>query len=182
MTALHFDVGAADGVLDEATSHGIMALQKTYDLPRTGQLDDAVLTKIGESPAPPAPITPGGEANRVEIDLNRQVLYLYEGGALSRILSVSTGNGERFCSEGHCRNAVTPTGAFKVSRENDGGWESGPLGDLYKPQYFNGGIALHGAKSVPAQPASHGCVRVPMNSADWLAGTVTAGTPVYVAG
>ena len=179
LAAMHFDVGPADGVYDEGTSHAAMAFQKVYDMPRTGRIDEALILKVAESPAPPAPIVPGGEPGRVEIDLQRQVLYLYENGGLTAILPVSTGNGERYCSGG-CRNAITPTGAFRVYRQAQG-WEIGPLGGLYNPQYFEGGFAIHGSQSVPAHPASHGCVRIPMGSAEWFPAHVAVGTPVYVA-
>jgi lipoprotein-anchoring transpeptidase ErfK/SrfK len=33
---------------------------------------------------------------------------------------------------------------------------------LWYPLYFLRGFALHGYPSVPAYPASHGCVRLPM--------------------
>ena len=36
---------------------------------------------------------------------------------------------------------------------------------LYYPMYFLRGFAIHGYPDVPAYPASHGCVRIPM----WLA-------------
>ena len=43
---------------------------------------------------------------------------------------------------------------------------------LYHPMYFLRGFAIHGYPSVPAWPASHGCVRIPL----WLAsGLVNAG-------
>lgn len=176
---MHFDVGTVDDVPDAATSNAVMAFQKTYDLPRTGELNDETLTKIASNPPPPAPLKPDGEPHRVEVDLNRQVLYLYEGGALSKIVPVSSGNGERFCSQGRCRNAVTPTGAFRVYRQGHG-WERGPLGSLYNPAYFVGGVAIHGSESVPATPASHGCVRIPMGTAEWFPSRVPVGTPVYV--
>jgi hypothetical protein len=98
---------------------------------------------------------------------------------VSRILPVSTGSDERFCSEGYCRYAVTPRGAYSVYRAASG-WETGPLGDLYNPLYFNGGIAFHGAYSVPGYPASHGCVRIPMNAAEWFPAKVGIGWPVFV--
>jgi hypothetical protein len=107
------------------------------------------------------------------------VLFLYEGNNLDTILPVSTGSNERFCSEGWCRIAVTPTGAFTVFAQ-DSGWETGPLGSLYNAQYFNGGIAIHGSPSVPGYPASHGCVRIPMSAAEWFPDKITTGTPVYV--
>ena len=31
---------------------------------------------------------------------------------------------------------------------------------MYRPNYFYGGYAVHGMTSVPAYPASHGCVRM----------------------
>jgi hypothetical protein len=117
----------------------------------------------------------------VEVDIPRQVLFLYEGGRLAKILPVSSGSNERFCSEGWCRKAVTPGGAFAVYRQAKG-WETGPLGSLYNPQYFNGGIAIHGSPSVPSYPASHGCIRIPMSAAEWFPSHLYNGMPVYVTG
>jgi len=88
---------------------------------------------------------------------------------------------ERFCSEGSCRIAGTPTGAFKVYRQ-DSGWNEGPLGSLYNANFIVGGIAIHGSNSVPAQPASHGCIRIPMSAAEWFPSKARVGTPVYVTG
>ena len=33
-------------------------------------------------------------------------------------------------------------------------------GNMYRPLYFDGGQAIHGANSVPRSPASHGCARL----------------------
>jgi lipoprotein-anchoring transpeptidase ErfK/SrfK len=178
---LHYDVGAVDGTWDQATSDAAMAFQKVHGMARTGVVDDQFIAAVAGSFDPPAALVPDGEPHRVEIDLRRQVLFLYEGGGLSAILPVSSGNGEEFCSEGWCRNAVTPTGSFNVYRQGSG-WETGPLGSLYNPQYFEGGVAIHGSESVPAEPASHGCVRIPMGSAEWFPSHVSVGTPVHVVG
>lgn len=43
-----------------------------------------------------------------------------------------------------------------------------PLGVLYRPKYFVGGVAVHGYPNVPPYPASHGCVRVTNEAMDWL--------------
>jgi lipoprotein-anchoring transpeptidase ErfK/SrfK len=176
---LRYDVGAVDGTVDEVTKSAMMAFQKVHGMERTGEVTQDLINKVLATNGTPPALVPGGGANRVEVDLARQVLFLYEGDALSRILPVSSGNGERFCSGGYCRNAVTPTGDFAVYRQV-AGWDRGPLGDLYNPQYFNGGVAIHGAKSVPAEPASHGCVRIPMSAAEWFPGHVSLGTPVFV--
>ncbi|MGH9284035.1 MAG: L,D-transpeptidase, partial [Acidimicrobiales bacterium] len=97
-------------------------------------------------------------------------------------LSTSTGNNRKFTSEGHTRRAVTPNGTFTVAYKRQG-WRKSPLGLLYRPAYFNGGIAFHGAPSVPATAASHGCVRLPMPFADWFAEVASpVGTTVHVYG
>jgi peptidoglycan hydrolase-like protein with peptidoglycan-binding domain len=180
LDAQRYDVGAVDGVFDGNTTNAVMAFQKVHGFGRTGRATDQVLLTAATS-GPPGPLVPGGGATRVEVDIPRQVLFLYQGDALFRILPVSTGNGSRFCVDGRCTRAVTPGGAFRVTRRVSG-WDSGPLGRLHNPLYFNGGIAIHGATSVPAYPASHGCVRIPMSASPWMPSRVPNGTPVYVKG
>jgi len=62
----------------------------------------------------------------------------------------------------------------------DAGLEVAPLGELWWPMYFNGGIAIHGSPSVPPWPASHGCIRIPMYAAPTFYYEVPAGTRVHV--
>lgn len=171
--------GAIDNLFDGDTAQAVMAFQKVTGLERTGRATDDVVALLNATTLPPAPLVPGGGFNRVEVDRDRQVLFLYEGNVLTRILNVSTGSGQRFCSQGWCRLALTPTGAFAIVDQRQG-WETGPLGSLYNSQYFNGAIAIHGSRSVPAYPASHGCVRISISAADWLPDHVGVGTPVYV--
>lgn len=178
LDALHFDVGIVDGVYDGNTAAGVTAFQKVFGLPRSGRATPDVVDRLPLA-QPPPPLVPGGGPTRVEIDLPRQVLFLYQGDALHRILPVSTGTGKRFCDEGECGIAVTPSGSFRVQRRIDG-WRKSNLGRLYNPLYFRGGIAIHGFPSVPARPASHGCVRITMTAAGWFPQLVPDGTPVYV--
>jgi len=180
LDALHYWIGTPDGVFAQDTVYAVQAFQKVTGMARTGRATDDVV-KAMETATTPAPLVPGGEPNRIEVDIPRQVLFLYEGNSLSKILPVSTGSMERFCSEGYCRIAGTPTGAFKVYRQ-DSGWNEGPLGSLYNANFIVGGIAIHGATSVPAQPASHGCIRIPMSAAEWFPSKARIGTPVYVTG
>ena len=177
LASLHYDV-SPNGSYDAATTQAVMAFQKVNGLGRDGVAGDATLAKLS-APATPGPLVPGGGSTRVEVDVARQVLFFYKGGSLYRIVSVSTGSGQRFCVKGRCATAVTPGGSFRV-RGKVSGWQTGELGKLYKPSYFNGNIAIHGALSVPGGPASHGCVRVPMSSADWIYASLPIGTPVYV--
>ncbi|MEA2684828.1 MAG: hypothetical protein QOE93_23 [Actinomycetota bacterium] len=181
LDALHYDVGDIDGTFDKVTMYAVMAFQKVHGFGRDGRATDEIIASMAADPGTHAALAPRGGPNRVEVDLGRQILFLYQGGSLTRIVPVSTGSEERFCSEGYCRYAVTPRGAYTVYRVASG-WETGPLGDLYNPLYFNGGIAFHGAYSVPGYPASHGCVRLPMNAAEWFPDIVGNGWPVFVSG
>ncbi len=174
---LRFDV-TVDGKMDDNTRQALIAFQKLNGLPRTGQATPDVTNALATAKAP-APLRPDGGATRVEIDLSRQVLFLYVNGSLNKVLPVSTGTGKRYCDGGKCGTAVTPRGSFRVERRISG-WRKSDLGRLYNPLYFNGGIAIHGFPSVPTSPASHGCVRIPMGSADTFPSLVPNGTPVFV--
>jgi len=178
LAALHYDVPNADGHYGDSTRQAVLAFQKVNGLGRDGVAGPETLGRLA-NPTTPGPMVAGGGSTRVEVDVARQVLFFYRGDALDKIVPVSTGSGERFCVNGRCSTAVTPGGSFRV-RGKVSGWQTGDLGRLYKPSYFNGNIAIHGALSVPAGPASHGCVRVPMSSADWLYAALPVGTPVYV--
>jgi N-acetylmuramoyl-L-alanine amidase len=179
LASLHYFVGQVDEGYDGDTRDAVLAFQKVTGMDRSGRATDDVVAAITSTSGPAAPLVPRGGFKRVEIDLERQVLFLYEMNNLDLILNVSTGSNERFCSEGWCRRAVTPPGSF-VLYEKRSGWEKSPLGWLYNSQYFNGGIAIHGSRSVPAYPASHGCVRISMSAAEWFPGRLSVGTPVYV--
>lgn len=180
LAELRYDVGNVDGTFDATTHHAVMAFQKVQNLPRTARATPDVMAALPAA-AMPAALLPTGGSDRVEIDLKRQVLFLWQGGNLVRTLSVSTGTGKRYCVDGQCAKAVTPGGSFRVTRKIKG-LRVSRLGKLYNPLYFNGGIAIHGSPSVPAGPASHGCVRIPMTASLWFHQTVPTGTPVYVVG
>lgn len=179
LEALRYYVGTADATYDGDTRDAVLAFQKVTGMDRTGRATDDVVAAINAAKPGVEPIVPNGGLRRVEVDLERQVLFLYDANNLKTILNVSSGSNERFCSEGWCRYAVTPPGSFTVY-EKRSGWETGPLGSLYNAQYFNGAIAIHGSRSVPAYPASHGCIRISMNAAEWFPDELIVGTPVYV--
>jgi L,D-transpeptidase catalytic domain/Putative peptidoglycan binding domain len=183
---LHYDVTDTEGQYGDQTYHAVLAFQKTNRLNRTGSANSQTLAAL-ESATTPAPMMPNGGTSRVEADLTRQVLLIWENNELYRIVSISSGNGKDFCSldpetnKTECDVAVTPTGSFRVTRRWVG-WRESKLGEMYNPLYFSGGFAIHGSLSVPGYPASHGCIRVPMVSAEWLPSIIEDGTPVYVFG
>jgi lipoprotein-anchoring transpeptidase ErfK/SrfK len=179
LSQLGYMVGNVDGVLDGATKHGITAFQKWEGLERNGLADGATLSRIGSAQTPtPRFSTP---PDHIEVDIPRQVILMVRGGRVTAVVPTSTGTNKKFTAQGYTRRAVTPNGQFQINFKR-AGWRKSPLGMLYRPSYFNGGIALHGSKSVPTSPASHGCVRVPMAFADWFADNAPIGMVVYVYG
>jgi peptidoglycan hydrolase-like protein with peptidoglycan-binding domain len=180
LAAQGYDVGPTDGVFDVLTTQAVIAFEKVAGLPRSGRATTDVVAAL-DSASLPAPLVPGGGPDRIEIDLGRQVLFLYKGGALARILPVSSGSGRPYCENGNCGDAVTHAGSFQVGLKIRGLHVS-PLGQLWNPLFFDGGIAIHGSPSVPTYPASHGCVRIPMSATEWFFDAVPGGTPVYVVG
>ena len=65
------------------------------------------------------------------------------------VLNTSTGSGEHYTNKGSTRVATTPAGTFSTFRSVNH-LDKGPLGDLWRPRYFNGGIAVHGRATSPA--------------------------------
>jgi peptidoglycan hydrolase-like protein with peptidoglycan-binding domain len=183
---LHFDPGGVDGHYGGDMAYAVTALQKLYGFSRNGRLGDAEAMALAGFTYP-APLAPNGEPNRTEIDVGKQVLTLYQNNQVRLITTTSTGSGEHYCYTDKyrpvqvCENAFTPSGKYAYNRFVDG-WDESPLGHLYNPYYFNGGIAVHGYTSVPASPASHGCVRIPMTISKYFHTLVNKGDPVYVFG
>ena len=147
---------------DASLRHALIAFQKIEGRNRTGVLTREELEALRVAQGPQAFET---GYPHIEVDLHRQVLFVVDvSGVPLRILPISSASGEFFTEGGDTRQAITPTGRFKVYRKIEG-WRKSPLGALYYPNYIHYGIAIHGNPSVPAHPASHGCVRIPMFAA-----------------
>jgi lipoprotein-anchoring transpeptidase ErfK/SrfK len=102
-----------------------------------------------------------------------------DDGTITRIVPVSTGSGRRYNEKGNRGLAYTPKGRFRIYGKVSG-WKTSPLGLLYYPSYFSDGLAIHGNPSVPSQPASHGCIRVPMFAAREISQMLPVGTIVII--
>lgn len=174
--------GEVDGVYGRETAAAVVAVHKLAGMDRTDvwqyedwkiELDhDAILARNPD------------EMDRLEIDLARQVLFVIRAGEIVAILPVSSGNGEVYWSQnggpgGGYVHATTPKGDFRLIKHIDG-WRKNYLGNLYKPWYFTPYYAVHGSGSVPAHPASHGCVRIPTWEADNVDSLFELGLPVHI--
>lgn len=179
LTDLGYWLGTPDGTYGQLTRQAVMAFQKAEGLGRDGTAGPVTLGAL-DAASRPTPRDGGG--THLEIDLARQILLVVEGGQTRYVINTSTGNGEAYANPGGgSAVATTPPGSFAIQREIDG-LRHAPLGTLYRPKYFNGGIAVHGSGSIPAHPASHGCARVTNAAMDllWSSGLAPVGTPVLV--
>jgi peptidoglycan hydrolase-like protein with peptidoglycan-binding domain len=180
LTTLGYYASAVDGERGPALRSAVMAFQKVQGIGADGIVGKGTLAALK---APRAPkLKASSPADRVEVDLTKQVLYVVKAGAIARILPVSSGNGASYKQKnGHKAKALSPVGWYKIQRRIIGVREA-DLGKLYDPQYFYRGWAIHGSNSVPAYPASHGCIRVTRADAKYLLTAIGVGTSVYVYG
>ena len=176
LAELGYWTGPIDGLLDEGTRSALIAFQKWEGRQITGKLTRDEIHAIRTATPPKARDV--GYAH-VEVDIDRQVLLIVNDDDSVRVLHVSTGSGKPFMDLGQMSVAYTPRGRFVVY-DKTFGWEDGALGSVYYANYISGGVAIHGYLSVPAQPASHGCIRIPMFAAREVSKLLPVGTIVLV--
>jgi Putative peptidoglycan binding domain/L,D-transpeptidase catalytic domain len=177
LAALGYEVTKPDGEFGSETHHAVIAFQKVNRLDRDGVAGPKTLKAL-EDPRRPQPRSRGGGL-LIEADLTLQVVYVVENGKVEQILDASSGSGAQYVVDGDMRIAHTPEGSFHVERKINA-WHRSPLGLLYRPAYFVGGYALHGAPNVPPFPASHGCIRITTTAMDRLYDRLALGTPLLV--
>lgn len=165
LNALRYWCGTPDGSFGHLTQQAVFAVQKAAGLGRDGVVGARTWGALDAGKQPGRRITSG---SGFEVDLSRQLLILTGGGRIACILNTSTGSGERYYSGGRWKTATTPKGDFRMYRLYSGGWQSGPLGNLYRPGYYDRGWAIHGSTSIPTYPASHGCSRISVGASDYL--------------
>jgi peptidoglycan hydrolase-like protein with peptidoglycan-binding domain len=175
---LGYWIGKSDGSFGSQTLQAVYALQKAAGLGRDGVVGPKTQKALDQGVRPKAKSTSG---HLVEIDLKRQLLMLIDNGKVTQVFNTSTGSNQHYEYDGNTHLAVTPRGHFTVSRQIDGN-RVGPLGPLWRPKYFNGGIAMHGSASIPPYPASHGCARLSNAAINWIwaSGKVPLKTKVWV--
>lgn len=128
-----------------------------------------------------APRVGTGGPKSIVVNLSHQWLYAYEGDTLVFDAPVATGRD----------GMETPAGNFSIYAKlkvqtmdgvTDGEYWVVP--NVPNVMYIHGGVALHGTYwhnlfGSGARP-SHGCVNLPLRSAEWLYNWAPMGTPVSV--
>jgi N-acetylmuramoyl-L-alanine amidase len=174
---LGYQVQEADGQFGPETHHSVVAFQKVNRLGRDGVVGP-ITRKALANPRMPKPRS-AKAGFHVEADLTLQVVYMVRDGKVLEALDASSASGQTYTVDGDVRLAVTPLGGFTIQRKIDA-WRKSKLGLLYRPAYFVGGYALHGAYSVPPFPASHGCIRITITAMNRWYAKLPVGTPMLV--
>lgn len=153
------------GYYDAGTSRAVLAFRKTNGFARNGYADAKVFSMVlkGQGAFRPRYENP---RKHVEFDWSRQVLALIENGRAKRVYHSSSGK------------PSTPTvfGTFRFYRKEPGTNSH----QMVHSNYFIGGYAIHGYFDVPAFPASHGCLRVPIPNALQIDRQIDLGETIYV--
>lgn len=171
--------GPIDGSYGAMTQQAVMAFRKEIGASRSFSWSNSHWDELNNYVRPWTPYRLN-EPDRIEVNLSRQVIYLFKGGGLVGVFPISSGNGQPYeNSFGTFVNAYTPTGDFRITRHIVGERIS-YLGTLWNPWYFKGGFAIHGSPSVPGYPASHGCIRLTFWDSDFLENQLYVGMPVHI--
>ena len=171
---LGYPVGTVDGVQDGHTLRALCAWRRLSGRnAHRGGIQAAEYERILATRGLPSVSRTG---RHLVVDRTCQVVTYRADGRVQRVFAASTGRPGK----------ETPTGAFSVYRKR-AGWHTStlypaPQPNMYNTLYFNGAVALHGAREVPTEPASSGCVRVTPAVADFLFPRVPIGARVEVIG
>jgi peptidoglycan hydrolase-like protein with peptidoglycan-binding domain len=184
LASLKYFVGPIDGQFGGDTQAALWAFQEINGILVTGVVDAATKRALAHPRTYTSPYYRGKRATRVEVSQALEVLVLFKNNSIELISHVSSGGGYLYnCGSYGCSRAVTPNGTYYTTVFMPG-WVQVPLGEMYNPVFFIGTVfAIHGDTYVPAGPASHGCVRVPMDlSYVFHKLLATPGTQVHVYG
>ena len=181
LAALKYYPGATDGRFGTNTLEAVWAFYEAQGMKPHSYVSKAMKWRLAH-PRAPKVLVKHGAANRIEVSLSREILVLYRNNKVQLISHVSTGGHYYYCSPGGgCGYAVTPTGNFRTVVFMRG-WVHVPLGEMFNPVFFIGtAFAIHGDTDVPLAPVSHGCVRIPMDIANFFHKLVKVpGERVYI--
>jgi len=180
LAQLKYYPGTIDGEFGPDTQAALWAFQEINGLKVTGTIDAQTGWALVKPKAYKSASYAGKRATRIEVSQALEVLVYYENNKIVLISHVSSGGGYYF--DGGAQ-AITPNGTYNTTVYMSG-WVHVPLGEMYNPVFFIGTeFAIHGDTYVPAGPASHGCIRVPMDIAAFFHKMVkTPGTQVHVYG
>jgi lipoprotein-anchoring transpeptidase ErfK/SrfK len=169
LNTARFPAGPADGCTGPKTRAAVQAFQRAQGLVADGVAGP--LTRAALEDPRPVAVQSATPRVHVEVDRARQLLILVRNGRAAAVFAASTGK----------PGYETPAGSFRVAYQQRRSWSWEYSTTLPWASYFiaSRGIAVH-AGETPAQPASHGCVRVPKPFAKRIYRAMAPGTVVLV--
>jgi lipoprotein-anchoring transpeptidase ErfK/SrfK len=168
LAALRFHVPGESASFSHELTDSVIAFQKAFELPRTGIVGPETWRML-ERAAVPRPRY-RNPSPHIEVDKTRQILLVVQDGDVTAVLPVSSG-----------ATGNTPEGKHVIRWKAPATTTWLGSGILYRTMTFVGNsFAIHGWVDVPPYPASHGCVRIPIWTADWLYQQSPVGETVYV--
>jgi peptidoglycan hydrolase-like protein with peptidoglycan-binding domain len=190
LAELRYYPGPRNGHFGRDTLEAVWAFKEVQDIQTKVEPNEVgpVMQHALVAPRQPRVLMRGGGQLRIEVDLTREILVLYRHDKVDLISHVSAGGGYYFpCpGGGTCGPAITPDGNYQAQWYAPG-WLNVPLGRMYNSVFFIGSdFAIHGDTPIPLHPASHGCVRIPVDVAKFLHTRIhisqAGGTPIYIRG
>jgi lipoprotein-anchoring transpeptidase ErfK/SrfK len=166
LQAQGFHTGTKGARVTSGTRLAIKAFRKTNGMGRSDRYRTAIFRKLLMDKGAYKPRYTQGR--HVEVDISRQVMSLIQGDTPVHTFHISTGA------------SATPTvrGKYRFYRK-DAGYNAKRM---YFSVYFIRGYATHGYNPVPNYPASHGCVRNPIQFSRFIYNWTQIGMPIYVYG
>ncbi len=169
---------------DELVSPGLLVA----DGGSTAGQDTAVPT-ARDRHRDPVPSTRKPWISRIAIDLTSQTIrYEWGNGSPGGGSSISSGRGQPCTAHDPCANQnnlnCTPTGTFSPAFLGGPGYTNadGDAMAWYVDLGTGRGIGIHDSQPVLGRPASHGCVRLPMNIASAINQHVIRRTTIVISG
>jgi len=168
LTALaYLPGGSVDGVFGDETWQAVVAFQGWQRIDPDGVVGPVTRHALARAQRPrPWLALP----RALEIDVRRQVLLIVVDGRVERAVHASTASSPY----------QTPHGRFVVIRRDRESWSRQYHVWLPDALYFYRGWAIHGFPTVPDRPATHGCIRIPLQDAAFVFKQAPLGTPVLV--
>ena len=205
LSELGFFVGPIDGQFGNLTKMAVWAFEKLVMQTPRDEATGVVTDEMWQLMQQPMRIEPRrwhskGQTtvNHTEVYLPEQVIVFFQDDQVALISHMSSGTGQEWKEEvtidvgeygnergteplvrGEIGWSITPGGVYDIDRMIEGVRQSA-LGGMWDPAYFNYGIAIHGAMNVPLEPASHGCIRVPLKVGEIFHDYVDIGDSVFV--
>jgi lipoprotein-anchoring transpeptidase ErfK/SrfK len=164
----YLPAGAITGHWGYRTSEALVAFQAWQGLQRDGTVGPKTLAALAAASAP-VPRT-HVKGRLIEIYRALGVTLLVDNGHVVRAVHSSSGK----------PGYTTPAGTYSVFRKESKSWSRPYRVWLPYASYFNRGVALHAYPTIPAYPASHGCIRIPTPEARFVYQFAAYHTPVTV--